>query len=259
MQIRVRLPAPEANFQNDQPVRMDFLPEVLAHNGQSMLPPFAKCIVIYSLFSRCLLQFSLGGSDSRRCSNQTPWLALAVEKRKQMFDRTLAGTTSFVDDAMMTFVHALASCAAIYVFQATAHSMAWATVDHENAASAYEEQALQAANELIQSVKMIPHSISHFKAHPFLPGLIHRAAVFLIGLPVSTHPTANGCGNRDDSLKILIEVLKGLQEINNSTRGIVSKLEKDALIVTNGGELAERRASQSQRADSGTNNIETTA
>lgn len=31
---------------------MDFLSEALAHSGRTVMPPFAECVVLHSLFSR---------------------------------------------------------------------------------------------------------------------------------------------------------------------------------------------------------------
>ncbi|KAK3167989.1 hypothetical protein OEA41_004435 [Lepraria neglecta] len=237
--IRTRLPAPEANFQNNQPIRMDFLPEALAHSGRTVLPPFAECVVLNSLFSRCMSHHRLalaapvsGGNDLRKFWSKHAWLALPVEKRKQLLVQSLPGATDYVDDPMLTFVHALAACAAIYVYQSMAHFIAWPTVDQEVAAPSYEEQAVQAASELVHFVKTMPRSISHFKAHPFLPTLIHRAAVFLMGLPRSPNPIKTGYNNRDDDLNTLLGALRNLQQINNLSRGSLCKLEKDAFCIT---------------------------
>ncbi|OBT39043.1 hypothetical protein VE00_10696 [Pseudogymnoascus sp. WSF 3629] len=250
--IRTRLPAPEANFHNSQPIRMGFLPEALARNGCTVLPPFAKCVVLNSLFSRCMshqrfarAELVSAGADSRKS-----WFALALEKRKQLLVQSLPDCTDAVDDPMLTFTHALAACAAIYVYQAMAHSMAWTTVNHESADPAYEEQALQAASELAHFVKMMPRSISHFKAHPFLPTLIHQAAVFLMGLPGSPNPTTTGHSNRDDDLNTLLGSLRNLQQTNNLSRCLLTKLEQDVLLVSEqhiSAQQGSRKISDSSR------------
>ncbi|KAL9074941.1 MAG: hypothetical protein Q9157_004190 [Trypethelium eluteriae] len=230
--IRTRLPAPEVNFQNNEPIRMGFLFEALANNGRTVLPPFAKCVVLNSLLSRCMShQRSVrdgsvsGGSDSRKFWSQHAWLALAVEKRKQLLLQSLPGTTDNVEDPMLTFVYALAACAAIYVYQSMAQFMTWPTVDHEVATPAYEEQAIQAASELVHFIKMMPRSISHFKAHPFLPTLIHRAAVFLKDLPRSPNAPETGYDDRKDDLNTLLGALRNLQQVNNLSRGILSQVD----------------------------------
>ncbi|KAL9082888.1 MAG: hypothetical protein Q9165_008741 [Trypethelium subeluteriae] len=238
LQIRTRLPAPEANFQNSEPVRMDFLFEALANSGRTVLPPFAKCVVLNSLLSRCMSHQRLaregsisGGSDSRKFWSQHAWLALAVEKIKQLLFQSLPNATDNAEDPMLTFVHALAACAAIYVYQSMAQFMAWPTVDHEVGTPAYEEQAIQIAGELVQFIKMTPRSVSHFKAHPFLPNLIHRAAVFLIGLSRSPNALEIGYNDREEDLNTLFGALRNLQQVNNLSRGILCKLEKDAFCI----------------------------
>ncbi|KAI9684241.1 MAG: hypothetical protein M1822_005714 [Bathelium mastoideum] len=233
--IRTRLPAPEAAFQNNEPIRMYFLPEALAQSRRTVLPPFANCVILTSLFSRCILHQRLGliapGSgenESRRFWGQHAWLAMAVERRKQLPGQSLPGATDYVEDPMLTYSHALAACAGVYVYQSMAQFIAWPTEDHGVADSTYEEQAIQAASELAHSVKVMPSSVSHFKAHPFLPALIHRAAVFLTGLPSSTSSSKAEDRNRDDDFNALLGALRNLQQVNNLSRGVLSKMEKDA-------------------------------
>jgi hypothetical protein len=216
---------------------MDFLPDALANHSRVSLSPFATCIVLSSLISRCMSYRRLSmaaslsdGLDPRKVWSKFTWLALAVERRKLVIVQSFSGSaTDDAEDAMVVFVHALAACAAIYVYQSMAHSLASSTSDQEETSPAYEEQAVQAADELVHYVKTMPHSFSHFKAHPFLPTLIHRAAVFLLGLPKSSKPHRTGYQSRDDDLNILFGVLRHLQQINNSSRGILDKLEKDSL------------------------------
>ncbi|KUI60238.1 hypothetical protein VP1G_07454 [Cytospora mali] len=47
--ICTRLPAPETNFQNNQPIHMSVLAEAVTSSGQTTLSPFAECIVLAAL------------------------------------------------------------------------------------------------------------------------------------------------------------------------------------------------------------------
>lgn len=180
------------------------------------------------------------GNDCGRLWSKYAWLALAVEKGKQLLVRGVPVAGDYTDDPMLIYVHALAACATIYVYQSMAGAMGWTTGDHELAAPPYAEQAIQAASELIHLVKLMPRSVCHVKAHPFLPTLIDRAAAFLMSLPPS--PTYSG---RDDDLNTLLAALRNLQQMNNLSRSILCKLEQNALCV---------RYSSSEPRDGGTAN-----
>jgi hypothetical protein len=222
---------------------MEFLSEALVHNGRAALPPFAKCVVLNSLFSHCIShqrfamsEVASNGSDSPKVWSKYTWLALAVEKRKGSLVQSLLGGTDLVDDPMLTLATVLAACAATNVYQSMAQSAAWNTVDHEDAAPPYREQAAQAASELVRFIELMPRSISCFKAHPFLPTLIYRAALFLTGLSKSSSPTTTAYSNRDGDLGILLGALRDLEQVNNLSRNLLCKLEKDVPYLGSVGE-----------------------
>ena len=222
---------------------MEFLSEALAHNGRAALPPFAKCVVLNSLFSHCIShqRFAMSeaasnGSDSRKVWSKYAWLALAVEKGKGLLVQSSSSATDFVDAPMLTFTTALASCAATNVYQSMAQSAAWTTVEHEDAVPQYKEQAVQAASELVRFIELMPRSISCFKAHPFLPTLLYQAALFLIALSKSSNPITTAYSNRDGDLGILLGALRDLEQVSKLSQSLLRKLEKDAYYPKDGGE-----------------------
>src|SRR5690348_511071 len=109
------------NFQNGQPIRMEFLPEALANSGRKMLPPFAECIVLGTLFGRCTthrwltLTPTLPSKESREFWSKHEWLSTTIEKRKQLLAQDLPSVSLYSADPMLTFAHALAHCAVIYL------------------------------------------------------------------------------------------------------------------------------------------------
>ncbi|RDW57709.1 hypothetical protein BP5796_12510 [Coleophoma crateriformis] len=232
--IRTRLPASEMNFQNDQPVQMDFLCEVLAHNDWAALPSFARCVVLHSLFSRCIShqrfamsEAATSGSVSSKVWSKYAWLTLAVEKRKEWLLQSLPNATDIVEDPMVTLAAVLAACAATNVYHSMAQSAAWTSVDHEDSVHPnYTEQAIQAASELVRFIESMPRSINCFKAHPFLPTLIYRAALFLIGLSKASLPTTTTYSNQDCDLVILFGALRDLEQVNKLSGNLLQKLEK---------------------------------
>ncbi|RDW58824.1 hypothetical protein BP6252_13300 [Coleophoma cylindrospora] len=232
--IRTRLPASETNYQNDQPVQMEFLCEVLAHNDRAALPSFARCVVLHSLFSHCIShqrfamsEAAASGNVSSKVWSKYAWLTLAVERRKGCLLQSLPSATDIVEDPMLTLATVLAACAATDVYQSMAQSTAWTTVDHEDSVhSNYTEQAVQAASELVRFIESMPRSINCFKAHPFLPTLIYRAALFLIGLSRASIPTTTAHSNREGDLGILFGALGDLEQVNKLSGNLLNRLEK---------------------------------
>ncbi|KAF2793021.1 hypothetical protein K505DRAFT_375619 [Melanomma pulvis-pyrius CBS 109.77] len=252
--IRTRLPASEANFQNSQPIQMDFLSEALVRNGRTTLPHFAKCVVLNSLFSHCIShqRFAMSeaasnGSDSHKVWSKYAWLAMAVENRKGLLEQSLPSTTDVVDDPIFTFTTALAACAATNVYQSMAQSTAWTTVDHEEAVPPYKEQAFQAVSEFVRFINLMPRSISCFKAHPFLPTLIYRAARFLLDQYRSSSSITTTYSNQNSDLGVLLGALRDLEQVNNLSRSLLGKLEKDVSQLRNVGERHEGNDAQVQQ------------
>src|SRR5438105_2573104 len=54
LQISTRLPAPEIDFQNSQPVVISFLSEVITANDFTIQSSFTECIVLATICARSL-------------------------------------------------------------------------------------------------------------------------------------------------------------------------------------------------------------
>lgn len=207
--IRTRLPAPEANFQNDQPVRVSFLPAATAQNEPSTLSPFAECIVLAALYGRCMAHrracVKESGSKSYDFWTHQEWLASAVEKRIQM----LAPCVTVDNDPMLLFSHILAQSAVVFLSN-TVQRTPWHTLEHQLVTTAYERRASVAALEVVRLMKAVP-SLSCFKVHPFLPDALTCAAAFL-SARCTTVVGARG------SVEQILRVLRDVQVINSLAR-----------------------------------------
>jgi len=146
---------------------MDFLPEAMANSGRSMLSPFAECIVLATLYGRCMthrrlaLAAALSSNESREFWTRHNWLAAAVEKRTQLLVQSSPATSALVDP-MLAFAHMLAHSAVIYLSNMT-ETTPWQTVEHQLMVIAYEQRAFQASGELVRLAKAMPR-LSCFKA-----------------------------------------------------------------------------------------------
>ncbi|KAJ5140774.1 hypothetical protein N7448_004182 [Penicillium atrosanguineum] len=249
-QIHTRLPAPEANFQNNQPIQIDFLSDVLDGSGRSAtITPFAECILLATLYGRCMSHrrsassavLSRGGCEPREFWARHESLAAAVEKRRQSIAQSFRSSTGNDDrnaatapaptsnldlDPMLTFSYILAQSAIIYLSTTTETAM-WQSVEHQLMALTYEQRAFQAAAELVRLAKLIPR-IGRFKVHPFVPSALSRAVDFL-----NTHtksPYMTGIDGEDvgASLGALFNALENLKDLNNLAREILDELEPES-------------------------------
>ncbi|CAI7653032.1 unnamed protein product [Penicillium glandicola] len=209
LQISPRLPAPEENFQDNQPTRISFLPEAIAQTGPSTLSPFAECIVMATLHGRCMTHRRSYANESETgtrdfCIRQE-WLATAVEKRVQ----TLVPSPAIDSDPMLLFTHMLAYRATVDLSN-TVQRASWRTADQQVLITTYQNRAAQAASEIVRLAKAVPY-LSPFKAHPFLPDTLACAATFL-----ATH--AGSRGGDYDSVQRLLRVLGQLQDTHSLAR-----------------------------------------
>ena len=160
--IFTRLPAPEPNFQNCQPSRMDFLYEVTSDHPRSPLWSFAECVVLAALYGRCMIhrRWSL----SLRSSNKEPhefWnrhdrLSLAVENRRQLLSHQSPDITNFIEnDPMAMFAQMLAHATVIYLFDLT-ELVPWQSGDHHRQPGRELQQAHQAARDMACIAKSAP-------------------------------------------------------------------------------------------------------
>ncbi|KAI1134066.1 fungal-specific transcription factor domain-containing protein [Hypoxylon sp. FL0543] len=183
--ICTRLPAPETNFQKSLPIRMDFLPDALTNSGRSTHSPFAECIILATLYGRCMahrrlsLASSLSGNEPHEFWTRHEWLATVLEKRTQILIQTSATSSTLDDwDPMLAFSHMLARSAIIYLSMTT-EIKPWQSVEHQMTASAYEERAYQAARDMAHLVTAMPR-LSCFKVmtpSPFLFNLSARNGI----------------------------------------------------------------------------------
>ncbi|KAL5355963.1 fungal-specific transcription factor domain-containing protein [Aspergillus floccosus] len=216
--VSTRLPSPEANFQNNQPIRTSFLADALAQTSPSTLSPFAECIIMATLHGRCMThrrlyatEFEAGTRDF--CIRQG-WLATAVERRVQM----LVPSPAVDSDPMLLFTHMLAYRATVHL-SITVQQASWRTVDQQVLAAAYQQRAAQAASEIVRLAKAVPY-LSPFKTHPFLPDTLACAATFL-----STQTAVEGGG---DDVQYLLRVLGELQDTHSLARDYVQTLKLHA-------------------------------
>lgn len=180
-----------------------------------MLSPFAECVVLATLHSRCMAHRRASskerGKEPRGFWGRYEWLASAIERRIKLLVQTPA-TTTIERDPMLFFTHMLAY-SAIICLGGTVQRMPWQAAEHQLMAPAYEQRISWAATEIVRLVKGLP-SLGYFKAHPFLPNLLSSAITFLLTQCPIEYDQAG--------VDVLLCLLKNLRDVNSLALKICS-------------------------------------
>ncbi|MCJ1472282.1 hypothetical protein MMC13_000929 [Lambiella insularis] len=213
--VSTRLAAPEANFQSSQPIPTDSLPEVLTKDTSTILSPFAECVVLATVHSRCMAHRRASSTERdkepRGFWGRHEWLASAIERRIKLLVQTPAITT-IERDPMLFFTHTLAY-SAIICLGGTVQRMPWQAAEQQLMAPAYEQRISSAIAEIVRLVKGLP-SLSYFKAHPSLPNLLSSAISFLLTQCPTQYDQAD--------IEVLLCLLKDLRDVNSLALKICS-------------------------------------
>ncbi|KAL4997564.1 fungal-specific transcription factor domain-containing protein [Aspergillus recurvatus] len=227
--ICTRLPVPEADFQDAKPVRMEFLSAATCEASQSRLCPFAECIVLVTIYSRCVIHRGLAmatmscTAEAKGFWARHTWLATVVERRLQLLMES-PSTASALIDPLLAFTHVLAHSIIIHL-SVTSRLNPWQKMEYQLMEVEYEQRAFRASDELVRLAKATPQ-LSCFKAHPFLPCAIAHAAGFLRahaqGVNIVESPD-----ERQQDLREFLVALENLKEVNQLAQEVLRELERD--------------------------------
>ncbi|QUC19082.1 uncharacterized protein UV8b_03323 [Ustilaginoidea virens] len=246
--IRTRLPMPEAEFQDGhQPACMNFLHQVMG-NGDACatLPPFAECVVLTNLFSRCVAHRRLtqsvplcaSDSESRDFWARHGWLATtaASATTRQLRARGAPASDcwgSFSPKCDLTiWFNLLLGYSASVSLSETAETNPWLTLEDHLTVVSYRQIAYEAACEVAVLVKTAPR-MAFLKVHPFLPNVISMVANFAITAMPSLLASEE---EQHDHVQNLVEALRHLGAMNNLARESLFKLEAE---ITSGNLTAD--------------------
>lgn len=240
LQIFARLPMPEAAFQaSQQPVVMGFLSEAMTNTDDyAILPSLSQCVVLASLFGRCIAHRRLSQSVSPPGSKQESeefwtrhqWLAAAVgaatkpQPRDQM--PHIPEGQGLSNDTMTFFIRVLAHSTCVLLSE-TAEERPWQTLDDQMISLTYKQTAYQAANEVTSLLQTLPRNAFN-KMHMFLPSTICIVARFL-SAPTTQLVCSEGQGQ--ERVQSLLLALRHLGGTSNMARDILTKLEAEVVLT----------------------------
>ncbi|KAJ8106915.1 hypothetical protein OPT61_g9225 [Boeremia exigua] len=181
--ICTRLPAPEANFQNNQAICTPFLADIFAAKAAdgpwTSISSLAECMIVATLYAKCSGRRSTQMTQQPGIARGESWarlkhLAGVAKTRLQI----LAAHSSPVDsDPMLLFAHMVARGAVIKLGQAATSALPRSSAEQQQHHH-HRRQAFVAAAEMASLTRQITH-FSYFTVHPFLPDPLACAIGFL--------------------------------------------------------------------------------
>ncbi|KAI1292984.1 hypothetical protein F5Y03DRAFT_15079 [Xylaria venustula] len=221
--VGTRLPVPEVDFQNGQPVITDYLSDALANGEPKFTSLFSECIVLATLHGRCIAcHKTLSNENYHDLPRNARWrhesLAAAVERHVKLLGQSPMMPT-VERNPMLFFVHTLAHSAIICLsgVGVDQEKLAWQRVENNQISMAmpYEQRASRAMSEMLRLVKALP-SFSCFKTHPFLPKSLASGIAFL-----SAQETLRD--NAHLEVETLWQLLRDMCDVNNIAQEICRK------------------------------------
>ncbi|EKG11416.1 Transcription factor fungi [Macrophomina phaseolina MS6] len=224
--ILTRLPAPEKEFQSDQPVMMDFLSELSLGVQPKAYSTFTEFIRLVTLCGQSLSHHQQGTVEhAYGCFSLEFW------DRHQRLDNSLTQSIDSMSphdpcalvfmDPMPLFTHMAAQAAVLLLYKAS-QTAPWDMEDYQGVINKYEARALAAAQQMVTLSKSLIE-LSHFKVHPFMPVLLYFCGDFL---RTNTHldPTF-------EMQAALQSALRGLVHVNKIAQDCLSRLEMQPLLA----------------------------
>lgn len=137
---------------------MAFLPDILNNVDQITHSTFAECVVLATIYGRCMThrRLSFSANEPRIVWTGHKWLASMLERRAQLLLHQSTNTSVLdADDPMLAFSYMLARSAIIY-HNNTTEMKPWRDVKDRMAANTYEARAYQAGTEIADLAKTMP-------------------------------------------------------------------------------------------------------
>ena len=247
IKISTRLPAPEIEFQNDQPSQGGFLSDAIGSNGTAHLPAFTECIIQATICGRSIAHKHqttverLYGHVSQDFWDRQCWLDTILTKRIQVLSMQEFFPSDQIDPSRL-FARMLAHASFLYLSNIVTSSSLEPSEQQLNAMR-YEKRALSSAQDIVRLAKALPQlsclrvspllllTLISFlsserafcgndrQAHPFTPvPLILCAEYFL------------ACSGLENGFRLELsevsEALRDLKSVNNLAQDYLHLVEK---------------------------------
>ncbi|KAI8635188.1 fungal-specific transcription factor domain-containing protein [Xylariaceae sp. FL1651] len=207
----IRLPAPEAAFQNDRHVLMGCLAEAVATGDASQTSPFTECIVVATMAGRALSHQHLAATQPnppRDFWDRHQWINSIMMPRMAAFSLKYPPTMQEADPVLM-FVGLM--WRATVLFSQNIERIVSTTDDSSFIVSEYARRSSLAAQEVVCTARKLSQ-VNWFKVHPLMPIPLSLCSELL-----GSHKGLDE--SIEKQLPIIREVMNDMKCFNNLGRG----------------------------------------
>ncbi|KAJ5792551.1 uncharacterized protein N7503_008529 [Penicillium pulvis] len=228
--ICTRLPSPDQQFQNGQPILGEFLSEVMTESSITVQSPFNECLILLTICGRSLLQgqqlkiSTVYGHTASGDLKQCHWLDELLTTRLQILAQFYPSPNEAYDP-LLWFANILSHTAFVYCCNSLMQTLEASGGTEDNAAyMGYQSRALTAVEAIVGLSQMLPNL--HFsKVHPLMPLPLFMVAEFLYD-NVGDNPAF------ELYLQELVTVAEKLKNVNNLEQSYMDLMPQSCISKT---------------------------
>ncbi|PYI21535.1 hypothetical protein BO99DRAFT_380051 [Aspergillus violaceofuscus CBS 115571] len=225
--VAIRLPAPEGNFQNDQPILMGFLPEALSATDPAAVSSFTECIVAATIGGRALshrhqlLVRDIYYNATEDFRKRHQWINSFLMRRMEAFASQYPGDMPQADP-MLLFVNLMWRAIILHLCQTMACE-ALPGEDEDELLREYKKQSLAAARDIVDLTNRLCN-LNSLKVHPLTMIPMSVCVQFLI---MFQRPDDSNMKQLQD----LTEAMRSLKRFNNNLGQPVLQLVEEQMLA----------------------------
>ncbi|XXH04515.1 hypothetical protein Hte_010931 [Hypoxylon texense] len=215
-QNTIRLPAPEIEFQNEQPTLTGFLLEAITARDAIVTSTFTECIVVATIIGRALshrqqsMVDNIYLNESRDFWERHEWINGILTQRMDVFSLNYPIAAQEADP-MLLFISMMWRTSVLYMYQLT-KSVMHPTEEKRSVLAECTRQSTIAAKEIVSLTNKLSQ-LNSFKVHPLTPIPLSLCAEFF----VSYHELGDTYSKQ---LQDITEAMHGLMSFSNLGPGL---------------------------------------
>ncbi|KAI1410605.1 hypothetical protein F5Y13DRAFT_181286 [Hypoxylon sp. FL1857] len=215
-QNTIRLPAPELDFQNEQPTLTGFLSEAISARDPIATSTFTESIVVATVIGRALshrqqsMMDNIYLNESRDFWERHEWINAILIQRMDLFSLNYPIAVQEADP-MLLFISMMWRTTVLYMYQLV-KAVIHPTDEKRSVLADYTRQSTIAAKEIVSLTNKLSQ-LNSFKVHPLTPIPLSLCAEFF----VSYHELGDTYSKQ---LQDITEAMHGLMSFSNLGPGL---------------------------------------
>ncbi|KAI1393302.1 uncharacterized protein F4822DRAFT_423771 [Hypoxylon trugodes] len=215
-QNTIRLPAPETEFQNEQPTLTGFLLDAVSTRDAISLSTFTESIVVATVIGRALshrqqsMIDNLYLNETRDFWERHEWINALLIQRMEVFSLNYPLSAQEADP-MLLFISMMWRTTVLYMYQLL-KTIVHPTDEKRSVLSDYTRQSTVAAKEIVSLTNKLSQ-LNSFKVHPLTPIPLSLCTEFF----VSYHELGDTYSKQ---LQDITEAMHGLMSFSNLGLGL---------------------------------------